>query len=121
MYKHGRKEKDQRSYDHSLQSEESETGTRKAKGFVGLPAAVADVEVDGGAVAEEDRECAAQESERIGDSSGGVSQKADPLTDEHLVHHVVEGRDQSGDNTGNGILQQKTSHRGGAQRVCGAR
>ena len=121
MYKHGSEEKDQCSYDHSLQSKEREAGARKTEGFVGLPAAVADVEVDGGSVAEEDRERAAQECERVGDSSGGVSQETDPLADEHLVHHVVEGRDQSGDNAGNGILQQKASHRGGAQRVCGAR
>lgn len=118
-HKSGRKKKDQSPDDHALQSEERETGTSKVEGFIGLFAAVADVEIDGGTVAEEDRERAAQKSERIGDRGGGISQKTDPLTYEHLVHHVVKGRDQGSNDAGYSILQQKPSNRSAAQRVCG--
>ena len=100
-------------------NQERETCTSKAEGFIGLFAAVADVEIDGGAVAEEDRERAAQKSERIGDRGSGISQKTDPLTNEHLVHHVVKGRDQSSNDAGYSILQQKPSNRSSTQRVCG--
>ena len=119
MDEEGCEQKDQRTDDDPLQGEKRQPGAGKTEGFIGLFASVADIEVDGRPVAEEDRERPAEKSERIGDGGGGVAQKTDPLADEHLVHHVVERRDQSGDDAGNGILKQKAPHRFGAERVGG--
>ena len=117
MDKKWSEQKDKCRNDDSLQSEQGQSGAGETEGFVGLFAAVAHIEIDGRAVAEEDRERAAQECERISDGGGGIAKETDPLTNEHLIHHIVEGGDQSGDNAGNSILKQKAANRGGAQRI----
>lgn len=40
------------------------------------------------------------------DVGGSVAQHTDALADEHLVHHVVKGVDDHGDDAGNGKISQ---------------
>ena len=113
----GCKEEDEGGCKNPLCRKQGETGSRKVQSFVLFPSAVADIEVHGGPVTEKQGHGTAQKGQRVGDRRSRIAQKPDPLSDEHLIDHIIEGGDQSTDDTGNSILEQEPSDRRCAQRI----
>ena len=83
-----------------------------------LPAgAQIQVEVGGAAHADEQGDGQADGGQRIGHVGGGVAQVTHALADEDLVHDVVQGTHQHGQNAGNGKGRQQFGQRLAAQGI----
>ena len=75
------------------------------------------VEAGGAAHADEQRNGQADGGQRIGHVGGGVAQIPHALADEDLVHDVVQGTHQHGQNAGNSKGRQQFGQRLAAQGI----